>query len=124
MSDVDGVYNRPPGHEDSKLISVFTPEEQGIEFGAKSSVGLGGMESKVSSALWALQRGTSVVICNGNTNNAIASIVDGKKLGTFFTLKGQQNTNVEQLAENCKFFCARCTLTAGLSVSEKICLNF
>lgn len=54
MSDVDGVYNRPPGAEDSKLISVFTPNENvsgDIKFGAKSSVGLGGMESKVSFAI-------------------------------------------------------------------------
>ena len=55
---------------------------------------------KVSSALWALQRGTSVVICNGDTHNAIALIVEGKKLGTFFTMKDQQTVNVEQLAEN------------------------
>jgi delta-1-pyrroline-5-carboxylate synthetase len=108
MSDVDGVYNRPPGAEDSKLISVFTPNTSDqsantIEFGAKSSVGLGGMESKVSSAVWALQRGTSVVICNGNTNNAISSIVDGKKIGTFFTLQNQQTVNVEQMAENGTF---------------------
>ena len=105
ISDVDGVYNKPPGSEDARLLHTFTPRHaqpqaspEGIEFGSKSSVGLGGMESKVSSALWALERGTSVVICNGNQANAIASITNGKRIGTFFTLK-DTSVNVEQLAD-------------------------
>ena len=106
ISDVDGVYNKPPGSDDSRLLHTFTPKHaqpqagpEGIEFGSKSSVGLGGMESKVSSALWALERGTSVVICNGNQANAITSIVNGKRIGTFFTLKDTCSMNVEQLAD-------------------------
>ena len=109
ISDVDGVYNKPPGSEDARLLHTFTPKqiqqsqqgnkESNIEFGSKSSVGLGGMESKVSSALWALEKGTSVVICNGNQTNAITSIINGKKIGTFFTLKDTSSINVEQLAD-------------------------
>ena len=104
ISDVDGVYNKPPGSEDARLLHTFTPKhaqasQQGIEFGMKSSVGLGGMESKVSSALWALDKGTSVVICNGNQTNVITSIVNGKRIGTFFTLKDTSSVNVEQLAD-------------------------
>ena len=108
ISDVDGVYNKPPGSEDARLLHTFTPKpaqtsQDGIEFGTKSSVGLGGMESKVSSALWALEKGTSVVICNGNQANAITSIVDGKRIGTFFTLKDTSSSvNVEQLADKGK----------------------
>lgn len=62
------------------------------------------MESKVSSALWALDKGTSVVICNGNQTNAITSIINGKKIGTFFTLKDNQSVNVEQLADKGKLY--------------------
>lgn len=109
ISDVDGVYNKPPGSEDARLLHTFTPRhaqpqasQEGIEFGTKSSVGLGGMESKVSSALWALEKGTSVVICNGNQTNAITSIVNGKRIGTFFTLKDTSTVNVEQLADKGK----------------------
>lgn len=112
MSDVDGVYNKPPGSEDARLLHTFTPkqlqttkqnQDNKIEFGSKSTVGLGGMESKVSSALWALEKGTSVVICNGNQTNAIKSILNGKKIGTFFTLKDTQSINVEQLADKGNF---------------------
>ena len=54
MSDVDGVFTKPPSAEDSKLISVFTPDvhiQEKVEFGTKSSVGMGGMECKVSNIL-------------------------------------------------------------------------
>ena len=113
ISDVDGVYNKPPGSEDARLLHTFTPKqlqtnnqnkENKIEFGSKSSVGLGGMESKVSSALWALEKGTSVVICNGSQTNAISSILNGKKIGTFFTLKDNQSVNVEQLADKGDYY--------------------
>jgi delta-1-pyrroline-5-carboxylate synthetase len=109
ISNVDGVYNKPPGSEDSRILYTFTPKEMQsqnqsgtIEFGSKSSIGLGGMESKVSSALWALERGTSVVICNGDQKNVITSILEGKKIGTFFTLKNSCSVNVEELADKGK----------------------
>ncbi len=44
---------------------------------------------QVKAALWALQGGTSVVIANGThpkvTGHVIADIVEGKKVGTFFS---------------------------------------
>lgn len=43
------------------------------------------MDSKVSAATWALDRGVSVVICNGTQEKAIKTIIGGRKVGTFFT---------------------------------------
>ena len=44
---------------------------------------------QVKAALWALQGGTSVVIANGThpkvTGQVITDIVEGKKVGTFFS---------------------------------------
>lgn len=44
---------------------------------------------QVKAALWALQSGTSVVIANGTspkvTGHVITDIVEGKKVGTFFS---------------------------------------
>ncbi|XP_074640408.1 delta-1-pyrroline-5-carboxylate synthase-like [Tubulanus polymorphus] len=88
MSDVDGLYTTPPGESGSRLLHSFSPlaENINIVFGTKSRVGMGGMESKVKAASWALGKGTSVVICNGTTTHrAILDIVYGKKVGTFFT---------------------------------------
>jgi delta-1-pyrroline-5-carboxylate synthetase len=86
LSNVDGVYTGSPAERSSRLISNFTPDmSAGIEFGSKSNVGLGGMQAKVRSALWALKKGTSVVICNGSTPDIIKRVIRGERVGTFFT---------------------------------------
>lgn len=49
MSDVDGIYTAPPSQEGAKLLWTFTPGMQNvIQFGRKSRVGTGGMDSKVN----------------------------------------------------------------------------
>lgn len=53
------------------------------------------------SALYALDHGVSVVICNGMQEKAVKSILTGRRLGTFFTESGAaQTAPVEILAEN------------------------
>jgi len=86
MSDVDGLYNKPPSEDDSHLLSSFNPgKSSDIKFGQKSNVGTGGMESKIAAANWALEHDCSVVICNGQQENAITDTIGGKPIGTFFT---------------------------------------
>ncbi|MBN3278449.1 P5CS synthase, partial [Polyodon spathula] len=104
LSDVEGLYDLPPESDDAKLIDIFYPgDQQSITFGTKSRVGIGGMEAKVKSALWALQGGTSVVIANGTdpkvTGHVITDIVEGKKVGTFFSEVKPAGPTVEQQAE-------------------------
>ncbi|CAF1121269.1 unnamed protein product [Rotaria sordida] len=87
MSDVNGLYTGPPTVEGSRLLYTFCPKQdlQLISFGARSKVGTGGMESKVKCASWALDHNVAVVISNGQIDKAILNIVDGKKIGTYFT---------------------------------------
>ncbi|CAB1454071.1 unnamed protein product [Pleuronectes platessa] len=104
LSDVEGLYDSPPGTDDAKLIDIFYPgDQQSITYGTKSRVGIGGMEAKVKAALWALQGGTSVVIANGThpkvTGHVITDIVEGKKLGTFFSEIKPAGPTVEQQTE-------------------------
>ncbi|XP_072292696.1 delta-1-pyrroline-5-carboxylate synthase-like isoform X2 [Eucyclogobius newberryi] len=104
LSDVEGLYDRPPGIDDAKLLDIFYPgDQQSITYGNKSRVGIGGMEAKVKAALWALQGGTSVVIANGTdpkvTGHVITDIVEGKKLGTFFSEVKPAGPTVEQQTE-------------------------
>ncbi|KAJ8386577.1 hypothetical protein AAFF_G00169030 [Aldrovandia affinis] len=104
LSDVEGLYDSPPGLDDAKLIDIFYPgDQQSITYGTKSRVGIGGMEAKVKAALWALQGGTSVVIANGThpkvTGHVITDIVEGKKVGTFFSEVKPAGPTVEQQTE-------------------------
>ncbi|KAM8837480.1 delta-1-pyrroline-5-carboxylate synthase isoform 2-T2 [Spinachia spinachia] len=104
LSDVEGLYNSPPGTDDAKLIDTFYPgDQQSIIYGTKSRVGIGGMEAKVKAALWALQGGTSVVIANGThpkvTGHVITDIVEGKKVGTFFSEVKPAGPTVEHQTE-------------------------
>lgn len=104
MSDVDGIYDKPPWEDGARLMHTYTSDDiKNIKFGKKSKTGTGGMDSKVNAATWALDRGVSVVICNGMLEKAIKTIINGRKVGTFFT-EGSSNvdmrSNVEFLAEN------------------------
>ncbi len=72
---------------------------------SNQQVGTGGMDSKVSAATWALDRGVNVVICNGTQEKAIKTIIGGRKVGTFFTENAAGGpTPVDTLAENGKWF--------------------
>ncbi|XP_053954507.1 delta-1-pyrroline-5-carboxylate synthase [Anastrepha ludens] len=104
MSDVDGIYNKPPWEDGAKLMHTYTSNDRHvIEFGKKSKVGTGGMDSKVKAATWALDRGVSVVICNGMQEKAIKTIIAGRKVGTFFTESTEGfSTPVDVLAENAR----------------------
>uniref|UniRef100_A0A2P2HYH1 Delta-1-pyrroline-5-carboxylate synthase-like n=1 Tax=Hirondellea gigas TaxID=1518452 RepID=A0A2P2HYH1_9CRUS len=103
MTNVDGIYNKPPSVEGARLIDTFNPAMIAeLEFGEKSNVGTGGMDSKVKAANYALQRGTNVVICNGLSPGAIKGIVNGRKIGTFFTTEVKGQIGVEALAKNAK----------------------
>ncbi|XP_015585437.1 delta-1-pyrroline-5-carboxylate synthase isoform X2 [Cephus cinctus] len=103
MSDVDGIYNLPPWQDGAKMLHTFSSDLRGtIKFGEKSKVGTGGMNSKVNAALWALDRGVSVVICNGMQEKAIKSIMSGRKIGTFFTETTSTSAPVEVVAENAR----------------------
>ncbi|XP_048864996.1 delta-1-pyrroline-5-carboxylate synthase-like [Brienomyrus brachyistius] len=110
LSDVEGLYDSPPGTDDAKLIDIFYPgDQQSITYGTKSRVGSGGMEAKVKAALWALQGGTAVVIANGThpkvTGHVIADIMEGKKVGTFFSEVKPAGPTVEQQTDMARQGC-------------------
>ncbi|XP_020280747.1 delta-1-pyrroline-5-carboxylate synthase [Pseudomyrmex gracilis] len=103
MSDVDGIYNLPPWQDGARMLHTFSSDLRNtIKFGEKSKVGTGGMSSKVNAALWAMDRGVAVVICNGTQEKAIKSIMSGRKIGTFFTQAAGSSTPVEVVAENAR----------------------
>ena len=73
----------------------------------------------MTSALYALDHGVSVVICNGMQEKAIKSILSGRKLGTFFTENTEvtQSAPVELIAENGKYTVSELSVCSGLTRS-------
>lgn len=51
-------------------------------------------------ASWALERNVAVVICNGTAEQAVTRIVQGRRIGTFFTDHKTFTISVETQASN------------------------
>lgn len=82
------------------------------------------MDSKVSAATWALDRGVSVVICNGTQDKAIKTIIGGRKVGTFFTETAAGGpTPVDTLAENGKAHSNTCIYTICFCMFFFFCVS-
>ncbi len=91
LSDVDGLYTaNPQTHPDAKLVSrveEITPEIEASAGGAGSSVGTGGMFTKIQAAKNATTSGINLVIASGSQKDAISRILEGEDVGTLFVSK-------------------------------------
>jgi len=97
LSDVDGVFTRPPDEVGSVAISTFDDDVE-IMLGKGSSVGRGGMTSKIDAAQVATTAGVSVVIANGGHSGVLAQILNGEEVGTLFPAKRVLNSRKRWLA--------------------------
>jgi delta-1-pyrroline-5-carboxylate synthetase len=91
LSDVDGLYTGPVDDPASVRLPVYSPiVEEHIGFGAKSKVGRGGMQLKLSAA-WRVTRDSQgsckAIVASGYRQNEILRVVrDGEDVGTLFSL--------------------------------------
>ena len=91
LSDIDGLYTADP-HKDpeAKLISEvheITDEIMALGGGAGSSLGTGGMETKLRAARIATEAGCDMVIANGSDPEVLYGIITGERIGTRFYSK-------------------------------------
>lgn len=83
LTNVDGVYTRPPSEPGARRIEVWSDDAEFVE-GAASSLGRGGMGSKIDAARLAARRGVRTVIASGDAPDVLPRLVDGARLGTAF----------------------------------------
>ncbi len=93
LSDIDGLYDADPHtHPDARLIPVvseLTDEVLALAGGAGSSLGTGGMATKLHAAQMTVEAGIDMVIANGADPEILYRIVDGQATGTRFVGKGR-----------------------------------
>ena len=91
LSDVEGLYTaNPQTHPEATLISKvdeITPEIEALAGGVGSSVGTGGMFTKLQAAKNATSSGINMVIASGSEKDIIARILNGEEIGTLFASK-------------------------------------
>lgn len=98
LSDIDGLYTDDPHkNKDAKLISCVAKIDDhlmGMAKESSSSVGTGGMATKVSAAKLATASGADMVITNGDNVKNINRIMTGKEVGTLFPANKIDNFNI------------------------------
>lgn len=89
MSDIDGLYNANPATDPTAhllpRVEVIGPEILAMGGGVGSSVGSGGMATKLKSAQVLMAAGIPMAICHGRRPGAIEVITQGESVGTLFS---------------------------------------
>ena len=93
LSDIDGLYTADPRTDkDARRIEVveaLTPEIMALGGGSGSSLGTGGMMTKLRAAQRVTEAGIDMVIANGDDPMLLDDILDGKSVGTLFKGRGK-----------------------------------
>lgn len=90
LTDVDGLYDGDPKQPEAKLIrevSAITPEIISVAQGAGSSLGSGGMLTKVEAAKIATEAGIDAVIINGDSPSILYELFESDAVCTYFKAK-------------------------------------
>lgn len=81
LSDVDGLYTRPPGSDpNAKRLDVvreITPEIEAMAGDAGTELSRGGMRTKIEAGRIALAAGTDMVIASGKVLHPLRALRDG-----------------------------------------------
>ena len=84
LTEVDGVYTRAPGTPGATLIDDGSAVDE-ADFQGMTSLGKGGMKSKVVAAEMAASAGMPTVIAAGHGSDVIGPLVAGESRGTRFS---------------------------------------
>lgn len=91
LSDIDGLYTANPASDPTATlisrVEEITPDIERIAGSAGSSLGTGGMMTKIDAAKIAMSAGVAMVIARGEIDGILHSIVEGAEVGTLFAPK-------------------------------------
>ncbi|QRN41632.1 MAG: glutamate 5-kinase [Neisseriaceae bacterium] len=88
LTDQDGLYDADPRSNPGAVlihdISVTHPGLEQMAGGAGTTIGTGGMLTKVKAARRAASSGATTIVASGRTPSVIVRILNGEKIGTVF----------------------------------------
>lgn len=88
LSDIDGLYDADPKKDaNARLIShvpEVTPAIEALAGQHRSTLGTGGMVTKLNAAKMCIAGGVEMIIANGGDPNNLYDLLDGKSVGTVF----------------------------------------
>ena len=88
LSDVDGLYDKPPGQAGAKRVPVvarITPEIEAMAGVSESETARGGMLTKIEAGKIATTAGTHMIIASGHVEHPLQAIADGAPCTWFLT---------------------------------------
>ena len=91
LSDIDGLYTDDPRSnpdaEPIHVVEAITPEIESAAGGAGTSLGTGGMSTKINAAKIATEAGIDMVIMNGRDPEKLYDLFEDAEIGTIFKAK-------------------------------------
>ena len=87
LSDIDGLYDGPPDHPDSKrieLVKTIDDSTMALAQDQQSTHSKGGMSSKLEAAQVATSHGQTTIIAPGRDDQVLDKIFSGVPIGTLF----------------------------------------
>lgn len=91
LSDVEGLFDRPPNAPDARVLPVVEGIDATIESLAHDRLGglsKGGMASKIAAARIVTEAGGDCVIASGRDGEVLPKIFAGETVGTLFPARG------------------------------------
>lgn len=91
LSDVEGLYDRPPGDPEAKVLPVVEDIDHVRGLAVASPAGglsRGGMASKLEAARMVTSAGECAVIASGRREGVLGDLLEGKQVGTLFLPQG------------------------------------
>lgn len=92
LSDVDGLFDRPPANPAARLVpkvARITPAIEAMAGGAGSGIGTGGMAAKLAAARIATSAGVALAIASGRHDHPLTRLASGGPATVFAASKAR-----------------------------------
>ena len=115
LTEVDGLYDRHPDEEGAEFISEVTDVAPFMEATkGKSTLGTGGMTTKLMAANIAHEAGVTTYIAHGEHDNPLSSVLDGERRATKFIAHDTPTTGWERWIAN------RLQMAGSIGISDEL----